>query len=224
MSKKDCRVKNFAFISYPENGKHSALLSYLCSHSYSAVVSPLHTPDGEDLKPHYHVLIMLSSPRVLDSLKEEFAEFKGTVPFKVADKGAYARYCSHLDNPEKQQFGGQFNGCSLVGLHGSDYDKLTFKPLGAVSVVEVYAKLAHIINYEPVYDYSSLIDYAVKHDDIALCDYVVKHSYAVKSYIDCSVRNRWIMALKDRFTNDEIKDIFGWDVEELSHGLKNWEV
>lgn len=99
------RVNNLAFIIYPESQDIERVRYYLATRGYVAAISPLHTPDDEALKPHFHVLVTLSSPRELTSVDAEFnSAFNKTAAFKVGSLKGYARYLCHLDSPDKEQF------------------------------------------------------------------------------------------------------------------------
>lgn len=201
------RVKNVAFLSYPENGLHTSLVSFLSSSGYRAVVSPLHEPDGEDLKPHYHVLVMLSSQQELESVKSTFLDYKVTAPFRVGDKTAYARYLSHLDNPEKQQFEGDDHGCTVIGC--VDYDKLIFHPVSSVSVVEVYKRIHSIVLDEGLYSFAQLVLYCCDTNDIELLDYITKHTQSINLFVRSVYDIRW-----NRMGDKEAAKLFSKDNPE----------
>lgn len=105
--KNKARVRNFAFIVYPESapGNWQEILG---EHKVQAFVSPLHDKDcdkdGVIKKPHYHVLVMHEGVKSLVQIQEFIASVGGVGAELVKSKVGYARYLCHLDNPEKAKY------------------------------------------------------------------------------------------------------------------------
>lgn len=100
-----------AFIYYPTDSPFHNLqwlqdkLRYL---GFNAFISPLHSPDDTDYKPHYHVVI-IRRPRCgfeLDTWRGYVTQLQGANNYVLVPDSpcGYCRYLLHLDNPEKQQF------------------------------------------------------------------------------------------------------------------------
>lgn len=74
------------------------------------LISPLHSPDEEIKKPHYHVYFENKSElpkKSYDALIIEFKvkkDYKGKATLPVKNGKKMMRYLKHLDNPEKEQF------------------------------------------------------------------------------------------------------------------------
>jgi len=97
-------ARNLCFILYPESMPKNAI-QMLLQESCKVAISPLHEPDKEEKKPHYHVEICYSGKKNIEDLNNEFREkYHCTYLQKVGDRNVYTRYLLHLDNPEKQQF------------------------------------------------------------------------------------------------------------------------
>ena len=126
------RTRNYACIVYCE----SALDNWETIISESKIpcfISPLHDkdkyPNGEDKKPHYHVLVMFDSVKTEKQAREFFDSFGGVGCEVVNSCRAYARYLCHLDCVEQEKFKypinevREFGGASYVCVIGTMSDK-----------------------------------------------------------------------------------------------------
>lgn len=74
------------------------------------LISPLHSPDDDIKKPHYHVYFENKSElpaKSYDKLILQFKtsqDYKGKATIQVKNGKRAMRYLKHLDNPEKEQF------------------------------------------------------------------------------------------------------------------------
>ena len=92
-----------------------------------ALISPLHAmdrnPDGTLKKPHYHVLLMFDGVKTREQADRIFDQIHGVGREEIQSVRGYARYLTHLDNPEKYQYKEPVR-C----LGGADYDAITYLP------------------------------------------------------------------------------------------------
>lgn len=124
------RTRNYATIVYldscPENW-----VDIIENEKVPVFISPLHDNDvnlnGDDKKPHFHVLVMFDSVKTLDQAKTFFDKFGGVGCEVVNSLRAYARYLCHLDNPEKAQYQidhvVQFGGADYISCISCSSDK-----------------------------------------------------------------------------------------------------
>ena len=111
------RTRNWTFILYPEScGELSSFLPKLSHLKVPCLLSPLHSPDDEMKKPHYHVGLFFSSVKsynqVLSLIQSEFGQLvfgcdtKQVVStvFPIIDKTQFIRYLIHYGFTEKEQF------------------------------------------------------------------------------------------------------------------------
>lgn len=89
----------------------------------SILISPLHEPDEEAKKPHYHVLFVSSTELVIDTYDKILERYKGTKSLKVFSAKKYTRYLLHLDNPEKQQFKGGISDLYYINCNRSEIEQ-----------------------------------------------------------------------------------------------------
>lgn len=95
------------FLVYPESAPDDWWEILKRSHG-SYARSPLHSPDGEESKEHYHVIYKHPNNIRLDAMKRVIPEgvpANGHVELCCHPRN-YQRYLLHLDDPEKQQFVG----------------------------------------------------------------------------------------------------------------------
>lgn len=123
MAKRETRYRDFATVIYPESAPENWLEILKDSH-LQILISPLHdkdvNPDGEPKKAHYHVVIMYESVRTKENASEFISSFGGVGLEVVKTRRGYARYLTHLDNPEKYQYSKD----DVVALGGAEYDEL----------------------------------------------------------------------------------------------------
>lgn len=175
------RVKNVTFVLYPENGFELATLTdYINRTGYRAAISPLHSADEQDIKPHYHVVIALSSPRDLSALSGEFGAVcsgKCTQLFNVGSLSSITRYLTHMDNPEKEQF----NENPRI-FNGYEYNRLIFKKMTEADVSNVVYLLSRYMQ-DGVTSFAELILQANANAQFEFVEYCISHSYAINAFI-----------------------------------------
>lgn len=112
----------------PLIGKDFSFLEHLTDIFYKVdaefLISPFHTPDGDDLKPHFHLLTRCGSKmsgnsfqaKLSDGLDGNFNGFAYSPKMGVVTRpDRYIRYMIHKDNPGKQQFEEGYNAIKGVG-------------------------------------------------------------------------------------------------------------
>lgn len=104
---RDTRTRNYATVVYLDSAPFN-WLDILSDLHVQAFVSPYHdkdkNPDGEDKKPHYHVMIMFDGKKSIEQAKENFEKIGGVGCEVINSTRGYARYLCHLDNPDKFQY------------------------------------------------------------------------------------------------------------------------
>ena len=123
-AKRAGRTRNFATVVYPESAP-SDWMDRLDQLHIATLISPLHdkdtNPNGDQKKPHYHVLLMFESPVDFESkVKPIFEEIGAVGRESVNSCRGYARYLCHLDNPEKAQYDME----DVISCSGADYQTM----------------------------------------------------------------------------------------------------
>lgn len=117
---KDERKRNWVFVVYPESAPEN-WREVLREQMVPGFISPLHdkdvNADGEDKKPHWHVMLTFRGKKSYEQVKEITDLLNAPAPQPCKDIRAYARYLCHLDNPEKAQYAQE----DVESLCGADY-------------------------------------------------------------------------------------------------------
>lgn len=163
-------------------------------------ISPLHEPDEEDKKPHYHIICIRGKRQGFEigTWRGYVHQFGGAndYPFVPNSPCGYIRYLLHLDNPEKQQFD---TPCLCVG--GLDYGYYSnldnFKE--EIKKEDVYSTLNDITDYITSYDiisYASLVQIAKQDKPEWLPTIYKKHSIIIAFMrsleYDARIKESWI--------------------------------
>lgn len=114
--KKDNRTKNWTCVVYPDSAPDN-WRDILDDLHIPWVESPLHdrdvNADGEPKKSHWHVMLLFSSNKSYEQVKDITSLLCAPNPQKVASARSMVRYFAHIDNPEKYQY-----DKSLIVAHG----------------------------------------------------------------------------------------------------------
>lgn len=148
------KARNWIAVLYPENMVDDWLhiLEELC---VPAFVSPLHTPDVDEKKEHYHIMLMYDSPTTYERVLEDF-QLLGNVKIckVVRSLVGSARYLCHLDHPTRQQFPDYLN--QVVSFSGADYQYVIKQPKDSlVSLCDIFA----VIDRENISCWRGFINY-----------------------------------------------------------------
>lgn len=150
---------------YPESGDINSTLELLEYNGISGYCSPLHEPDEEIKKPHYHVNCV-QPPRHGLSLKRwrDIFETCGLANGYVHVNNSFvkaAKYLLHLEQPVKQQFPNktvrEFG--DPVPYNEFIKDKVEYKKQPEV---DYYQDVIKYINQTSCYNYASLMLYAIE--------------------------------------------------------------
>ena len=118
------RARNWVGIVYKENAV-SNLFDTIEKMAIPCLVSPLHSADDDDIKPHYHIMFLYDNATVYDNVLNDFNELGIVKTVKVCRSiVGMARYLIHLDNPKKEQFSVD----SVTCFGGLDYKYIIDSP------------------------------------------------------------------------------------------------
>lgn len=177
----DERTRNWTFVVYPESAPENwrEIIDEL---HVPWVESPLHdkdvNPDGEIKKPHWHVVMMFSSNKSYDQIREITMKLSAPNPQKVANTKGLVRYFAHMDNPEKFQY----KKTDIIARAGADIAAYL-----AVSTAERYDLIREMMAFvkdNNIVEIKDLLDFAMdeRFEDWfpLLCD---NSAYIVDAYI-----------------------------------------
>lgn len=180
MGLKDARTRVFATVVYPESAPQDWEETLTQSH-VAAFVSPLHdkdtNPDGNQKKPHYHVMVMYENKKNFDTqVKPLFDSIGGVGREEVQSARGYARYLCHMDNPEKYQYDKEDVRC----FGGADYMAVIHIPTDdSQTLKEIFA----FITANQIYSVKTLLDICAVNNDEWFRLITTNKGYIVKEYI-----------------------------------------
>lgn len=196
-AKKDERVRNWTFILYPESAPEKWFEILADLHTPFAV-SPLHdrdvNPDGEQKKPHYHILFTFAGNKSFEQIEKITKSVNAPIPQKVGNVKGMVRYFAHLDNPEKAQYDIR----EVKGYCGLDISD-TLKP----TTTEKHIILKDIIRYvrtNNIMYYGDLIDYCLNYQEDWFSVLVEGYTYVIDSVIK-SNRAKYIDVREEKKKN-----------------------
>lgn len=149
------RTRSYATVVYPESANDN-WIDLLTANKVPCLVSPLHcddlNPDGEKKKDHYHVLLLFDSVKSREQAQAVIDSFGGVGCEVVNSVRGYARYLTHLDNPEKAQYSSD----NVQAFFGADYTSLislNSDRYGYISEMCDYISLNHVHYFNQFFDY-----------------------------------------------------------------------
>ena len=116
------KARYFAFLVYAENITFEELVERLKATHGQFAISPLHSPDKESKKPHWHVIYChgntITLKGALNVLPADIVT-NGHIEMVFSPRG-YERYLIHLDDPEKEQFEDGEDAITLINDYKLD--------------------------------------------------------------------------------------------------------
>lgn len=185
MSKKDSTSVNekfsyFTFIHYPSGDDDGFLSDLIRSHCMFAV-SPLHSADDENAKPHYHIIYKHPAPVRISGAQS-------CIPAGIAANDhiepAYnprnlQRYLIHLDNPDKEQFEGGINEIQVV----NGFPLNLKRELSADEKAEIRRNCFEFITDNGIDEYSKFLDGLMMLGLVDEFEYAFNHTIAFNAYL-----------------------------------------
>lgn len=155
------KERYWTFIMYPESMPKD-WEDTLQQTGLQIAISPLHdkdlNQDGEEKKPHYHVVLFFQGPTTYNRVEKITKLVNGTIPKRVISPIGMIRYLTHKDNPEKHQYDER----EIKAINGLDIDDIQ----GMTTSMELELKKAiiQIIRNKQIKEYSTLINYLINED------------------------------------------------------------
>ena len=153
------RARVWAGTIYPGDSAPSDWLSILEREHIPGAISPLHTPDEEEKKPHRHVLFSFEGNKSRNQVRRIMDKVNGALlPDPINSIGGYARYMCHIDNPEKEQM----NVAEVICLAGFDYYQYLV-PSGT-EIKSIVEEIDTYVLDNKVMEIHELVGYALKNN------------------------------------------------------------
>lgn len=249
------RSRSFAFIVYPDSTcyDYKGLLSALSRLGVACAVSPLHVPDSDTKKPHYHILLTFDGVKSIESLENltdivtgDLFDFKKICNFFNIGKSdfphfmivnsvcGYYRYLIHLDNIDKQQFDNYKISCGYEGLTDKDkYNTIVHLSgfnnrdyLERDKKISMDYQLINVIEENNIQTEHDLIFFLSKNQNNSLLDYVHKNIYFVKTFIFSEWSREQIKRSKE-LIQKKVKEVQEEELKQFDFSddipLESWE-
>lgn len=172
------KKRNYVSILYPESAPED-WLARLSDLHIPAFVSPMHEPDEECKKPHYHILLMFKSPVVGRTAQKAFDDIGAIRGQYVEVLQAYARYLAHLDDPDKQQFPPD-NAYGVQAFGGADYMDAIRQ--GGSEKFRLIGEILRFADDNQIYNFASLVRYC-NQERVDWLECVIERAYFIKTYL-----------------------------------------
>ncbi len=180
------RTRNFGTVVYPESAP-DGWLEWLGEQCIPCFISPLHdsdiNPDGEQKKPHYHVLLMYDGVKTQEQVQPVFDSIGGVGFEIVQSTRGYARYLCHLDNPEKHQY----NPDEVRTFGGVDYMEVIGLPVDELKAI---GEMMAFVDENMITSFAQLLRYAKDNNDSWFRLLIRKCAFVMREYIKS---NYWEM-------------------------------
>lgn len=176
----------FNFIVYPASAPddwHEQLKRSHCPYA----ISPLHEPDEEHHKPHYHVMYKADGPITLHNAYSKIPDSvpcNGHIEVAKSARGSM-RYLLHLDDPDKQQFEGGAGAIEV--LNGFPLDLR--RALSQGDKVIIRNEIIDLIRDNNIIEYSDLVYHLLDTGNPDNLDYACNHTIFFNNLIS-SLRHR----------------------------------
>lgn len=181
------KARYACFLVYEESAPENWREVLRRSHGAFAI-SPLHEPDDECGKPHYHVVYKHGNTVTLSGMKKAIPEevpANGHVELCLHPRN-YQRYLLHLDDPDKQQWQG--NPRELIDVMNGFPLDLT-RDYSKEERNQQRADVMAIIRDNDLCEYADLLEGLLDSGMYDLFDYAFNHTIAMQAYLG-SRRNR----------------------------------
>lgn len=132
---KNVKGRVWTFVVYLDDISIDTVKKLLNDYKVPCAISPLHSADEDVTLSHYHILMYFPGNKTAQSLYEELGTLRKKGNYlmfqKVSSISAMCRYLIHKDNPDKEQFSGDYkklitclNGFNIQKYFSNDTDEL----------------------------------------------------------------------------------------------------
>ena len=178
------RTRNWGIVMYPDS-RPANWKEILDENLTPYFVSPEHDKDvngdGTPKKPHWHIVLMYSTPKRVEQVKPIADALNAPAPEMLHNLKGAVRYLTHRDNPEKFQY----NQADIISGCGASYIDV------AEAVGDSRNALMEIFRYvkeNDIRDYDVLVDKIIEEGRVDWFAIVTEQrTLAVTRYVD----SRW---------------------------------
>jgi len=147
------KTRTYTGVFYPEEGGLSLvpLVAHLKNIMLPAIISPIHSADGQDGKTHVHFMVDYPSAVILDTARADFGSVSANGYLEpVRNRKSMMRYFIHLDDEDKEQLSPQ----DVLTVCGAIFD--TTLDLTSEDVQRIVIEVQDYCESEGIVEYSDL--------------------------------------------------------------------
>lgn len=166
------KKRYWLFVVYPESAPED-WMERLKKTRCCFAISPLHAPDDQNTKPHYHVIYYSPGPITYENacaVIPEGVPANGHVEWAKSPQGSQ-RYLIHLDDEEKEQFPEGVK--AITCLNGFPLDMT--RQFSKAELNELRRRILDYIRDFDIVEYADLI-YSLEYFDLDMQDYACTHT------------------------------------------------
>lgn len=148
------KTRSYTGVYYAENGDLQSLIEHMKRKRLPAIISPIHSADDEEKKPHAHWMVDYPSPVILETAKTDYGEVSANGYLEpVRSRSSMMRYFLHLDDQDKEQ---GLLAEDVITLCGATFD--TTRPLDAEDIQRLLLEVQHFCVERNITDYADLLE------------------------------------------------------------------
>ena len=177
------RSQHWSIVFYPESAP-SDYLDRLQKSIVPWALSPLHQPDADISKPHFHIVFKYSSLKSLEQVQSDFGWLRpksdGSTDIyvmRVESIKGMIRYLIHADQPNKQQF----SSPSDIVAHALDIDP--YFSNSSDDSLRLVAEMCSYIRDFHVISFSKFVDIALSYNPDWVKFLMSRSAHIISDYI-----------------------------------------
>lgn len=148
------KTRTYTGVYYPEDGDLKPLVEHLKRMRLPAIISPIHSADGEESKPHMHWMVDYPVQVILETARADFGEVSANGYLEpVRSRSLMMRYMLHMDDLDKEQ---GLLAEDVITLCGATFD--TTPPMDSEDIQRLLIEIQHFCIESNISEYADLLE------------------------------------------------------------------
>jgi hypothetical protein len=159
------KTRTYTGVFYPEEGAAPLvpLIQHMKTTGLPGIISPIHSGDEEQSKPHVHFMVDYPNPVRLETVRSDYGAVAANGYLEpVRARKQMMRYFLHLDDPDKEQ---NLDPTDVITIGGAVFD--TTPDLTSEDIYRIMLEIQTFIfeeNVKEYYDLCRMLQINEKHD------------------------------------------------------------
>lgn len=148
------KTRTYTGVFYTGDGAAplTLLIQYMKSLRNPAIISPIHSADGENAKPHVHFMVDYPNAVRMDTVRADYGAVAANAYFEpVRNRKAMMRYMLHLDDDDKEQ---GLDPADVITVCGAVFDPTP--DLTSDDVLRIMIDMQNYCDEQGIVEYSDL--------------------------------------------------------------------